>query len=203
MRQLSSVNWKIVTCAAAMTFVAAATEPGRANSVNGQAKVAQSTMFTPLGGISSVSLADTGTLSDATDARHASQSTGAIPSVFSGETLHATAIGWPDQVASEASVAGVSLSIAGVAIEADFVMSRAKATAGAAPAGASSIEGLSLGGIPIDVTGAPNQTIAIVGGRLIINEHQASPSGLTVNALHLIVDGVADVVVASASAGIR
>ena len=30
MRQLSSVNWRIVTCAAAMTFVAAATEPGRA-----------------------------------------------------------------------------------------------------------------------------------------------------------------------------
>ena len=89
-----------------------------------------------------------------------------------------------------------------VAIGADFVMSRAIATA-AGVAGVSNIEGLSIAGIPIAVSGQPNQTIAIPNGRVILNEQRLSASGLTVNALHVIVDGVADVVVATATAGIQ
>jgi len=53
------------------------------------------------------------------------------------------------------------------------------------------------------VTGQPNQTIPIFGGRVVVNEQQQIlPSGRTVNALHVIVDGIADVVIASATAGI-
>ena len=53
------------------------------------------------------------------------------------------------------------------------------------------------------LTGSPNQTIAIPGGRLVINEQQTSSAGTTVNAIHATVFGVADVVVASATAGIQ
>ena len=62
---------------------------------------------------------------------------------------------------------------------------------------------LSINGAPITVTGQPNQTIPLLRGRVIINEQQPLfPSGMTVNALHIVIDGVADVVIASATAGI-
>src|SRR2546422_10050999 len=68
--------------------------------------------------------------------------------------------------------------------------------------GVSNIDGLSIDGVPIPVTGDPNQTIGIPGGVLTINEQQVAADGtLVVNALHAVVSGVADVVVGSAMAG--
>ena len=52
------------------------------------------------------------------------------------------------------------------------------------------------------MTGDPNQRIDVPGGVVIINEQRVSPDGTTVvNALHAVISGVADVVVASATAG--
>lgn len=200
MTDRSIVHSGIVMLGVVAMLVAVAGERGRAQNVRGQARVLQSTVSTLLGS-TSVSLADTGTLNDSSDAREASQGKGDVAGVFSGEALHATTIGWPDQVASEASVAGISLSVSGIAIGADFVMSRAFAGAGGA-AGATSIEGLSIDGVPVAVTGEPNQTIGVPNGQIILNEQRASGGGVTVNALHIIIDGV-DVVVASATAGVQ
>jgi hypothetical protein len=178
-------------------------EAGRAQSgVRGQARAVQTTVFSLLGN-TSATLADTGTLNDSTDAREASQGVGSVSTVFSGETLHATTIGWPDQVVSEASVADVAISIAGMAIGADFVMSRARAVQGVPARGATTVDGLSVNGVGILVTGEPNQTVSIPGGRVVINEQQTSAGGTVVNGLHVVVDGVADVVIASATAGLR
>jgi hypothetical protein len=53
------------------------------------------------------------------------------------------------------------------------------------------------------VTSGPNQTIAIPGGQVVINEQTIDSTGtITVNALHVTVTGVADVVTATAIAGI-
>lgn len=197
----SIVDWRIATLGVAAALVAAAVEPGRASDVRGQARVVQSTVATMLGS-SSATLADTGTLSEEGDARNASRETGNIAGVFTGGTLHAATVSSPGQVGSEASVAGVTVSVAGIAIGAEFVMSRALATAAGA-GGTSNIEGLSIAGMPIAVSGEPNQTVAIPNGRVIVNEQRVSGGGITVNALHVIVDGVADVVVASATAGVQ
>jgi hypothetical protein len=153
-------------------------------------------------GTTTTVLADTGTLGDSGDARHASLLTGTVPSLLTGDTLHATTIGGSTQVSSEASLADLALTVAGTTVGADFVMSRARAVWGAAGADVS-ISGLSINGLLVAVTGDPNQTIDIVGGRVVINEQQPSPTSIGVSALHVIVDGVADVVVASASAGIQ
>ena len=67
--------------------------------------------------------------------------------------------------------------------------------------GQSNIDGLSINGVPISVTGAANQTVPIFGGTLIINEQQIGSAGALVNALHIILNGVADVVIGSATAG--
>jgi hypothetical protein len=112
-------------------------------------------------------------------------------------------IGWPDQIASEASLAALDLNVAGVNIAADFVMARALAVFGASEVGMTNIDNLSINGVPISVTGDPNQTIGVPGGVVVINEQHDSPDGATVvNALHAIISGVADVVVASATAGV-
>jgi hypothetical protein len=174
-----------------------------AQSVHGQAKAVHAVVFTLLGGATVTALADTGTLGDGADAREASQPAGQVSSMLSGTTLHAATIGWPDQVASEASLADLALRLPGATIGADFVMARANAVQGAAGIGSVDISNLSINGIPIDVTGAPNQTIAVPGGRIILNEQQASASGTVVNAVHVVIAGVADVVIASATAGIQ
>ena len=148
-------------------------------------------------------LDSTGTLVAGTsDVLQASDTTGGIASLLTGEALHAVTIGYPDQIDSEASLAALALNVAGTSIGADFVMSRATATASSA-AGVSNIDGLAINGVPIWVSGAPNQTIGIPGGLLVLNEQQSLPDGtLVVNALHAIVSGVADVAVASTMAGL-
>ena len=169
-------------------------------TVTGQAAAVRATVLGFLGTATTTVLADTGSLGGTTDARDASQLTGSVPSLLAGEALSMATIGYPDHVDSEASLTSLNLTVAGIGISADSVMSRASQVLGAAGSGNSTISGLSINGTTIGVTGNPNQTVAIPGGQLIINEQQVSSSGITVNALHVIVNGVADVVIASATA---
>jgi hypothetical protein len=171
-------------------------------TVVGQASGVRATTLGLLGGTTTV-LADTGALEGTSDARGAGLVTGSVPSLLGAEALNATTIGWPDQVASEASVANLGLIVGGIGIFADFVMARATGLLGAAGSGSSLVENLSVNGVPISVTGQPNQTVSIPGGLLVINEQTVSGADTTVNALHATVFGVADVVIASATAGVQ
>lgn len=147
-------------------------------------------------------IADTGTLSSNTDMLQASSISGGVTSVLSGETLHAVTAAAPDEVLSEASLSNLGLNLAGNTIGASFVMARAIAPSNAAASGNSTIEGLLINGSPVNVTGDANQVIQILGGRIVLNEQQLNSDGsMVVNAIHVIITGVADVVVASASAG--
>ncbi|PYM64581.1 MAG: hypothetical protein DME11_13120, partial [Candidatus Rokuibacteriota bacterium] len=92
-----------------------------AQTVTGKARAVKATVFSLLGGTTTV-LADTGALGGTSDALQASAPTGNVPSLLTGEALHATTIGWPDQVASEASLAALTLRVAGTTIGADSVM---------------------------------------------------------------------------------
>jgi hypothetical protein len=175
---------------------------GAAQTVAGNARGAWIGTVGPLGGSTTV-LADTGRLAGIDDARDASQVIASVPAVLSGEALHAVTVGWPDQVASEASLANLGLTLGGIGISADFVMARALAVLGGGISGSSIISNLKIGGVPIEVTGEPNQTVAIPGGQVVINEQTVSADGSTVNALHARISGVTDVVIASATAGIR
>ena len=149
-------------------------------------------------------LADTGPLAGTADALDASMDTGSIPSTLGGEVLSATTIGWPDEVDSAASLANLNVTVAGISISADFVMAEASQVLGAPGSGTSYIDNLSINGTPVAVTGDPNQTIWVAGGQVVINEQTISSDGTAVvNALHVTVSGLADVVVASATAGIH
>jgi hypothetical protein len=178
--------------------------PGAAASqtVSGQARVVQTTTVDPLGTITTTTLADTGMLNDSSDTRQSSQLSGSVPGLLSGGVLHATTIGYSDEVDSEASLANLAVTVGGNTIAADFVMARATASRGVAGSGVS-ISGLSINGLAITVTGLPNQTVGIPGGQIVVNEQQQSPGGALVNALHVVVTGVADVTIGSATARVQ
>jgi len=168
------------------------------SSVLGSASAVSSTVL----GFTTV-LGGTGTLSGVNDARDASMTAGSLPSILTAETLSAATIGWPDQVYSMASLTTLSMTVAGIGITADSVMAEASQIAGSAGTASSSFSNLAIAGVPINVTGAPNQVVAIPGGVATINEQTISSTGAAVvNALHVTVAGVADLVVASATAGI-
>jgi hypothetical protein len=173
-----------------------------ASTVTGQATAVRATVLGILGTTTTTVLSDSGSLGGTSDARDAAQLTGTIPSLLGAEVLHAVTIGWPDEVDSEASLANLGLNVAGIGISADLVMARASQVSGALGSGTSSIDNLAINGVPVGVTGQPNQTVAIPGGHIVINEQTISPGSTTVNALHVIVNGIVDVVIASAAAGI-
>lgn len=171
---------------------------GGAQTVTGQARTVQATVLGAM-----TILSDTGTLSGSSDARETSLLTGSVPSLLTGEALHATTIGYPDQVDSEASLAALGMTVAGTGISADLVMARATSILGGAGAGLTNIGGLRIGGAPIFPTGAPNQTLSFGLLTVVLNEQIPSPGGITVNALHVrTLDGLTDVVIASAKAGL-
>ena len=174
MRQRIFSRLRLMAAIVALTGCVGWATAGDAQTVSGQARAVQATV---LG--SQTVLSDTGALTGGDDARQASQAV------------------------SAASLAGLAVTVAGNGITAGFVMARAAAILGGASAGDTDIDALSINGAPITVTGQPNQTIPLLRGRVIINEQRPLfPSGMTVNALHIVIDGVADVVIASATAGI-
>jgi len=197
MRYTRSYRWHFVIATVAVAGLGGWPSAGGAQTVMGQASAVQATVLGMTTG-----LADTGTLGGTSDAREASQITGSVPSLLTGEALHAATIGYPNEVDSEASLGSLAMTVGGIGVSADFVMARALSVLGSAGTGLTNITGLSINGIPMVSTGSPNQTIDILGGRVVINEQQSSPTGIIVNALHVIVVGVADVVIASAKAGI-
>jgi len=173
------------------------------STVVGDASAARVSVLGILGTATTTALADTGTLSGVNDARDASTVIGSVPSTLSAETLSAATFSWVDQVDSEASLTNLSMTVAGIGITADSVIAQASQVLGAAGSGTSYIDNLSINGTPIAVTGAPNQAVWIPGGQVIINEQTVSSTGTAVvNALHVAITGVADVVIASATAGI-
>lgn len=203
MRQTEPFRWSVIVAGVVAAGLLIWPTAGAAQTVVGDGSAARVTTFGPLGEATTTTLADTGPLGGTSDARDASLVTGSVPSVLSGEVLRAVTIGWPDQVTSAASAASLDLAVGGIPISADFVMATATAVLGAAGSGASLIDNLSINGVPIAVTGEPNQTLLIPGGQVVLNEQNVSGAGTAVNALHATVFGVTDVVVASATAWIQ
>ena len=167
-------------------------------AVSGQAAAVRATVL----GVTT-SLADSGTLSDPSQPVGAGQPLGSIPGLVSAGSLHSAVMGWTDQVAAEASLSNVAMTVAGTGISADYLQSRALAVSGAAGSGGTAIEGLQIGGVAISATGIPNQLISLPGLSVILNEQTQTASGIVVNALRVrTLDGLTDVVVGSARAGI-
>ena len=202
MRHTKFCRWNVSGALVVLASLLAWPAVGVAQTVVGNGTAVQATVLGLLGGTTTV-LAGTGALGGTNDAQDASQVTGNVPSLLTAEALAATTIGWPDQVISHASLANLGLNLGVTTISADTVLATATALLGATGSGNAFIGNLLINGVPVGVTGQPNQTISIPGGQLVINEQAVSPASTAVNALHATVSGVADVVIGSAVAGIQ
>src|SRR5260221_2950680 len=169
---------------------------GTATSYSGQATVVNATVL----GINT-KLSDTGPLPSSGGARESSLLTASVPGLLTAEVLHASTVGQGSHSRSEASVANLNLTAGENPITASFLMSRAEASCGnggqASVSGSSEIATLVINGQTISVSGQPNQTVLLPNGSVVINEQSSSASGktgdITVSALHVVVNGIADV----------
>jgi hypothetical protein len=159
-------------------------------------------------------ISDTGPLPGSGGSQSAQLASIDLPNLLDLSLLTASTTGGSDQTSSQASVADVSVTAAGVSIRASVLASNATAQACGsytpAVAGGSTIANLVVNGLSVTVTGAPNQTVPLLVGSLVINEQISSVSmgffsssaDMLVNALHLRVLGLADVVISSSHAGV-
>ena len=172
------------------------------SSVTGQATAAQVVVLGLLGTATSTSLASTG-ISGTNSESDVGQVTGSIPSLLGAEALNAATYSYSNEVDSVASLGSLSISVAGINISADSVIAEASQVLGGAGGGTAYIDNLAINGVPVAASGAPNQTISIPGGQIVLNEQTISSTGsAVVNAIHITVNGIADVVLGSATAGI-
>ena len=173
-----------------------------ATTYSGRATVVQAGVLN----LDPILIADAGPLPPEGGADEQSLVDATVPTLLSVEVLHASTVGTGNHSRSEASVASLSLTAGGYAISAGFLMARAEARCSggeATTSGSSEIADLKINDQSIAISGEPNQTISLPNGRVVINEQPPAPPGdITVNALHVVVTGVADVVVSSAHADI-
>ena len=186
-----------------------------ATTFSGQAKVVDATVLGH-----SITLVDTGQVDAGGGSLEASllnyplapPAPDPLGGALAAEVLHATVVAHGNSSHAEASVASFTLTAAGETISAEFLMAQATAKCNgstATVAGSAEIVGLQATGVPsITVTGGANQHVPLPVGEIILNEQttdsgaSASSGGITVNALHIKIPGVADVTVASAHADI-
>lgn len=154
---------------------------------------------------SSFMVADTGPLPPEGGGRETGILDASVPGTLQANTVHAATVAQNGRSRSEASMADLSLDVAGVVIGAEFVSASAEAMwidDDCLVKGSSEIVGLTVDGLPVVVTGEPNQTIPLLFGNVVVNEqveqHIGDACSMTVNALRVMVPGVADVVVSSA-----
>jgi hypothetical protein len=173
----------------------------QSTTYSGRATVVQATVLA----LAPITLVDAGPLPSSGGAEEKTLLQANLPGLVTAEVLHAATSGQGSRSSSEASVAELAVTAGGNTVSAGFLMARAEAkcTDGTPSAsGSSEIARLGVNGQTIVVSGAPNQTIPLPNGRVIINEQKGAPGDITVNALHIIVDGIADIVIASAHADI-
>src|SRR5213592_4844935 len=179
-----------------------ASPASQTTSYSGRATVLQATVL----GLPPVVLADAGPLPPSGGAEDASLLNASVPGLLTAEVLHASTVGQGNASRSEASVAELSLTAAGNTVSAGLLQARASAVCGAGGAtatGSSNITALSVNGQTVAISGTPNQRVPLPVGEVIINEQTTNGAGdITVNALHIKVPGVADVIVSSTHADI-
>lgn len=180
---------------------------GSPTTYSGRATVVDTTIL----GID-VNLTDTGPLPAGGGVLNESLLATELPGTLVAGISHALTIGQSSFSRSDASLADVDLTVAGVGLSADLIQATSEARCAngkATVSGSSLIVNLALNGQPITVTGQPNQTIQLpLGlGQLVINEQIKTVNGrnghIAVNAIHLTVTGIADVILSHAESGIN
>ena len=149
-----------------------------------------------------------GTLASTGGAKSSSTLDASVLLVANAKVMHGSVCGAHDTVQALGGASGVHLfGLLPYSLDCDVVTAEARASA-TGSWGRSQILNLKLGGLPIVVTGAPNQKVTVPGvATLVINEQKLIKSGnsrrMRVNALRLNVTGVGEIVVGAAEADLN
>src|SRR5258708_25654637 len=127
MRHTKFCRWNVSGALVVLASLLAWPAVGVAQTVTGQAAAVQATVFSLLGGTTTLGLANTGSLSGPTDAPEASQLTANLLGALTAEVPSATTISYPDQVDSASSLAHLNLTVAATTIAADSILATATA----------------------------------------------------------------------------
>ena len=126
-----------------------------------------------------------------------------VPNLLTARLLWARTLGKQGDFAeSRSSVTDLFLTLPGLTITANVLEAEASAKCGRVPPlqGSSNILDLRINGQPYTVSSTPNQQVTVNGITVVINEQIKSNGGMTVNALHVTANGIADVIVSHAHA---
>ncbi len=134
--------------------------------------------------------------------------------LFFGTVATAETRGSFDLASSKTSVLNATLTVSGQVITADVIGSKSLAISSAfckpSPpkvSGSTTLANVVVNGTLITITGAPNQVVPLVVGTVTFNEqikiNQAKYGAITVNAIHVRIPSVADVIVGSSHSDIR
>ena len=164
-------------------------------------------------GVVNLSIEDTGPLPPNGGALSTNLLTFQLQPILNLSLLSAATNGSNNQTNSQASVANLSLNVAGIHVTASVLTSNATAFCSASTAsvsGDSQVLDLKINGLRVDISTQPNFTINLLVASIVINEQISSvvisptvnSADMTVNALHLRALGLADVVISSSNAGV-
>ncbi|MCI0432203.1 MAG: hypothetical protein L0271_00945 [Gemmatimonadetes bacterium] len=132
--------------------------------------------------------------------------TATVPKLLTAGVLHASTTAQGNASESAAGVTRLSLGVHGIQVSAALLIATARAACDGSGEvvleGRSIIAALRINQKSIVVTGKPNQVVPLLLGKVIINEQKSDGESITVNALRIVIPGLADVVISSASAGI-
>ena len=204
---MRTVRMITTACIASMVAIAACGKSytGPKSDMTTYGGQAAAAVVTPSGGSSS-SLAATGALASAGGAMNASLDADSIPGLLGAQSLQSSVVGQGSSSSSSASVTNVTILVGTHTIIAAFVGTEAAAVCSnhlPQLSGSTNVMGLLVDGLPVTVTGDVGQTVALTGGgQLIINQQIITSNAMTVNGLHVTLNGGADVIVAQSMASI-
>lgn len=163
------------------------------------------------GGLVGISpIPDTGSVATASAGTFGPPCVVSISGLISADTLCAKVVTAVDPGSSTAtsSVQDATIGVIGVPVIKVGLVQAASATTCTGSSGDATVTSLSVGGIPVNVNLHPgaNTTVNVLGVTIVLNEQSAVPGadqGLTVNAVHVKVLGLLDVVIGSATSDIH
>jgi hypothetical protein len=172
--------------------------------MTGHSVALQSKLTLPLLPPASIIASDTGEIAN-TGATSTSRNLASIPSgLIQASALNAsvqTTVGRSVATSSVSQVNANALVIPAIAIQGASSIST---TTCAGSTGGMQIASLSVAGVPVVTTGAqPNSTIDVGVVRIVLNEQKSVDGGLEVNAAHITIPGVLNLVLSSSRSDIH
>ena len=185
--------------------------PGSPDPFTGEAALVISTVNG-----NSVTLADTGPLPSTGGVLETSLLDVEVANVLTAQAGHSIVSGQGQTTNAETSLAKLDLSLPGQHIQMDFRQVRAQATcSNGTPetSGLMDIKRLTINGNVQSISTAPNQSVNLIDqnnntvGKITFNEQDVCTSGdtstITVIALHIVVNGSADISIGKVVAGVK